>query len=141
MDKISTDKIFRRTEFSSDKIFRRTKFSTPTPKIRQFCPWKFCPIRYPLTLYHTLVTLTTEMRHCLFREADLLRRSIPIYQNLHQVSKKCTLEFFPDLNISFIHIPCIITRRIDWLIYLKIMSFFCDAIHVILFNYNVEIVV
>ena len=59
------------TKFSTDKIFRRTRFSTPSRnfdnfvwflpdfcfeildkifdtklKFRQFCPTKFCPIRY-----------------------------------------------------------------------------------------------
>ena len=36
LDKISTDKIFRRTKFSTDKIFRRTKFSTLTSKFDSF---------------------------------------------------------------------------------------------------------
>ena len=58
--KFSSDKIFRRTKYSTlTQIFpsfvrifvyriqsRRTKFSTLTPKICQFCPTKFCPIRY-----------------------------------------------------------------------------------------------
>ena len=34
------DKIFGRTKFSADKIFRSKS------DFRQFCPPKFCPIRY-----------------------------------------------------------------------------------------------
>ena len=70
--KFSTDKIFRRTKFSTpsrnfdtfvrflpdfcietlDKIFDGQNFSSDKTfdtksKFRQFCPTKFCPIRYP----------------------------------------------------------------------------------------------
>ena len=41
--KYSSDKIFVGQKYSSDKIFVTSR------KFRQFCPTKFCPIRYNMT--------------------------------------------------------------------------------------------